>query len=295
MKVSRRGFLKLVGVATATAAVPSSALASGDSSKASGMLVDTTRCVGCRGCEVACSERNGLAHPERAGDPTVFDARRTPGTESYTVVNRSTERAKDGSPRFAKLSCMHCVEPACASACLARALDKTPEGPVVYHADRCLGCRYCMMACPFEIPRFEYEKSVPTIRKCHLCWGQADGPACAGVCPSGALKFGKREDLLDEAKQRVYQSPDRYVRHVYGEHEVGGTSVLYLSDVPFESLGLKQGLGTVGYPEFTKGALGIVPFVMTLWPPLLMGLYTFARSRGTQPATAPVGSEGGHD
>lgn len=219
MKVSRRGFLKLVGVATATAAVPSSALASGDSSKASGMLVDTTRCVGCRGCEVACSERNGLAHPERAGDPTVFDARRTPGTESYTVVNRSTERAKDGSPRFAKLSCMHCVEPACASACLARALDKTPEGPVVYHADRCLGCRYCMMACPYKARSFVHEavenqkthapRGKGTVESCTMCVHRVDAdraPACVEACGGigrGAMLFGDLADPSSEIAKRV--------------------------------------------------------------------------------------------
>jgi len=296
MKVSRRGFLKLAGVAGATAVVgaPSAANASsGTGVEPCGLLIDTTKCVGCRGCEVACSEQNGLPAPAET-TATTFDSKRGPTTEAYTAVTRSAEKGKDGGARFGKLQCMHCVEPACASACLARALDKTPEGPVVYHANRCLGCRYCMVACPFEIPRFEYDKSVPVIQKCQACYTRAEGPACVSACPSGALKFGKRADLLEEAKGRIYQNPDSYTHHVYGEHEVGGTSVLYLADVSFESFGLRKDLGNIGYPEFTKGALGIVPFVMTLWPPLLMGIYTFAKGREEKLATANA-SEAKHD
>ncbi len=184
--------------------------------------------------------------------------------------------------RYIKTQCMHCVEPACASACPAKALEKTAAGPIVYHGERCLGCRYCMMACPFEIPKFEYSKPIAYIKKCSFCAErQAAGlmPACAEVCPSGALQFGRREALLEEARKRIYDHPDDYVHHIYGEEEAGGTSWLYLSDTPFERLGLKADLSTTPYPALTDTALSAVPVVMTLWPPLLMGLYTFARER----------------
>jgi Fe-S-cluster-containing dehydrogenase component len=246
------------------------------------VLVDTTRCVGCRACEAACSESNGLPGPEMAGDDRVFDSRRDMGPDAFTVVNRYRPVAGGGDDRFVKTQCMHCLEPACASACPARALEKNAHGQVVYNGDRCLGCRYCMMACPFEVPRFEYAKAVPYVKKCTFCADrQAQGlpPACAEVCPSGALTFGRRAELLEEAKTRIYQNPGAYAHHVYGEHEAGGTSWLYISDVPLDQIGLRAGLMNRPYPDLTKTALAAVPVVMTLWPPLLMGLYTFSRRR----------------
>lgn len=300
MTISRRGFLKLAGLTGAAAAVggPGKALASAGSAEACGLLIDTTKCVGCRGCEIACADQNG--HDlERPGDRTIFDEKRQTTTNHFTTVNRAEVPGRDGSPRFAKTQCMHCLEPACASACLARALDKTPEGPVVYHPERCLGCRYCMMACPFEMPRFEYQKAVPVIQKCQACYGRPGGPACAEACPSGCLQFGKRAELLEIAKERIYQNPDKYLHHVYGEREAGGTSVLYLADVAFEKLGLKSPakLGDRGYPELTSGVLGVLPFVMTLWPPLLMGIHTFAKEREAKVAAekAADASEAEHD
>jgi Fe-S-cluster-containing dehydrogenase component len=188
---------------------------------------------------------------------------------------------------------MHCIDPACASACPARALEKSKAGPVTYNGSRCLGCRYCMMACPFEVPKFEYTKAVPYVKKCSFCAErQAQGlmPACAEVCPSGALTFGRRAALLEEARTRIYQNPDKYVHHIYGEHEAGGTSWLYLADVSFERLGLKQGLSTQPYPAYTETSLAAVPVVMTLWPPLLMGLYAFSKRRDEV-----AGKEDGHE
>jgi ferredoxin len=176
---------------------------------------------------------------------------------------------------------MHCVEPGCASACPVRALDKTPEGPVIYRGERCMGCRYCMVACPFEIPKYQYDKAVPLVRKCTFCaQRQAEGkkPACAEVCPSGALTFGKRGALLELAKIRVYREPEKYYHRIYGEHEAGGTDWLYISDVPFEKLAMKQ-VRDEPFPDKVQGALGAPPFVMTLWPPLLMGLWAFSKRR----------------
>jgi formate dehydrogenase iron-sulfur subunit len=297
MKLTRRAFLAANAVGTAAVVgleQPAQASAArGASTEARAILVDTTRCVGCRACEAACSEANGNAEPPMLGDDRVFDRHRDMEPQAYTVVNRYPAATPAGAAvRYVKTQCMHCVEPACASACPARALEKTDAGPVIYHGDRCLGCRYCMVACPFDGPRFEYTHAVPYVKKCMFCAErQAHGsmPACAEVCPSGALQFGTRETLLEEARARIYQNPSKYTHHIYGEHEAGGTSWLYISDVPLENLGLKAGLSTTPYPDLTKSALSTVPVVMTLWPPLLMGLYTFSQRRER------IGREGDRD
>jgi len=308
MKLSRRTFFRVnaAGAAALVAAPrPASAAAAVVSPEAQGVLVDTTRCVGCRACEAACAEANGLDEPVDAGSDIVFTRTRDTDQHTYTVVNRFSNPPAEpkGVPvRFLKKQCMHCLEPACVSACPARALEKSPAGPVTYTGSRCLGCRYCMVACPFDGPKFEYDKAVPYVRKCTFCASRlASGktPACTEVCPSGALQFGNRAELLEEARTRIYQHPDRYVHHIYGEHEAGGTSWLYISDVPLETLGLKSGLSTQPYSELTRTALSAVPVVMTLWPPLLMSLYTFARRRDSVAAREHVSiaradNEGGH-
>jgi len=295
MTLTRRTFLKAAGAAGAVSVVGSAAAAE-VSGAGSGVLVDTTLCVGCRGCEAACSEVNQLPEPAQAGAEAVFEQRRSTGPQVFTVVNRASEPSPQGETRYAKSQCLHCLDPACASACPVRALEKTPEGPVVYHRNRCMGCRYCMVACPFGIPKYEYDKALPYVRKCTFCAGrQAEGkpPACTEVCPSGALLFGERAQLLETARTRIYQNPDRYLHRIYGEQEAGGTSWLYLSDLPFESLGLPTGVANSSYPELTKGALSVVPMVMTLWPPLLMSLYTFAKNR-REPEAAGAQKEDHH-
>jgi formate dehydrogenase iron-sulfur subunit len=289
MKLSRRGFLRVAGITgTAAAGIGASRARAyaglerrGEGESA--MLVDTTMCAGCRGCEAACAEANALPAPPT--DEQVAKSRagglRDTGPEQFTVVNKAEEPAPNGDDRFAKRQCMHCIEPACASVCMVRALDKTPSGPVVYHGDRCLGCRYCMVACPFEVPKYQYDKVAPLVRKCTFCAGrQAEGkkPACAEVCPTGALTFGKRAALLELAKGRIYRNPEKYIHHVYGEHEAGGTDWLYISDVPFEKLAMRS-VRDEPYPDKVQGALSAPPFVMTLWPPLLMGLYAFSKRR----------------
>lgn len=286
MNVSRRAFLKLAGAAGASAlewTAPAPAAAGGvPADDAVGVLVDTTLCIGCRSCEAACSEANGLPEPAMFGEDAVFEKLRTTGPATYTVVNRYANPRDKGTPRFVKTQCLHCVQPACASACPVKALEKTPEGPVVYHADRCLGCRYCMVACPFGVPKFQYERAVPTVQKCSFCVGrqrQGKSPACVEACPAGTLTFGKRRELLETARTRIYQKPDQYVHAIYGEHEAGGTSWLYITDVPFEKLGLRTEVGTTAYPELTRSALSVVPLLLMVGPPFLMGLYEFSRSR----------------
>jgi formate dehydrogenase iron-sulfur subunit len=282
MRIGRRGFFKVAavtaGAAGATAAVAAGATETHGAVDGPSVLVDTTLCIGCRACEAACSETN--ANPPPPESDEVFAQPRETSIDAFTVVNR-TEK-EDGTKRYAKRQCMHCLSPGCASACPVRAMDKLPSGPVVYDPKACLGCRYCMIACPFEIPKYEYDSLTPRVRKCTFCADrQAKGlkPACTEVCPSGALAFGKRSEMLDAAKTRIYTNPSRYVHHVYGEHEVGGTSWLYLTDVEPEKLALKSNLPEKAIPDNVKGALSAPPFVMTLWPPLLMGLYVFSKRR----------------
>jgi formate dehydrogenase iron-sulfur subunit len=281
MNLTRRTFFKVTAIGAATVAGAGKAEASAGPASAEdarGVLVDTTKCVGCRACEAACAEANGLPAP--TGDQAIFDHTRSTDPRTYTVVNRY--KAGPQGERFIKRQCMHCVDAACASACPVRALEKTPGGPVTYTGSRCLGCRYCMLSCPFGIPQFEYDDPTPYVRKCNFCAErQAQGlmPACTEVCPSGALTFGKRSELLEEAKTRIYQNPTQYVHHIYGEEEAGGTSWLYISDVPLESLGMPAGLEKAPYPQLASTALGAVPMILTLWPPILMGLHAITKRR----------------
>jgi len=283
MKLNRRTFFKLAGTAGAVALAPAKAAATTDAAVLDagrrGVLVDTTKCIGCRACEAACAEANTLSGQIALDDAAAFAKPRKTDTASFTVVNKA---AVASPARFVKQQCMHCVEPACASACLARALDKTPAGPVVYHKDRCLGCRYCMVACPFDVPKYEYEKALPYVRKCTFCADRqekGEAPACTSVCPSGALTFGSRNALLDTARERLYAKDSTYVRHIYGENEVGGTSWMYITDIPLEKLGLPTEVGSYAYSSLTQASLAAVPFVLTLWPPLLMGIYSFSKRR----------------
>jgi Fe-S-cluster-containing dehydrogenase component len=283
MKIGRRGFFKVAavgagaaaaGAAGATGAVGAEAQA--QAADMPGVLVDTTLCVGCRGCEAACAEANG--NPPPAEGDEVLSKHRDTTESAYTVVNR----VEGVENRFAKKQCMHCISPACASACPVRAMDKKPEGPVTYDPSACLGCRYCMVACPFDVPKYEYASNTPRVRKCQFCAERQKvglRPACTEVCPSGALTFGRRNELLELAKTRIYTKPDKYVHHVYGEHEAGGTSWLYIGDVPLEKLALRNGVPEKEVPQLVAGALGAPPFVMTLWPPLLMGIYMFSKRR----------------
>lgn len=271
--MDRRGFLKIFGAAGATALVPGKARA--DSSAGDGdsysILIDTTRCVGCRGCEEICAETNGLPVPD-IDDESVFESERPTSETQWTVVNRyETEKGEV----FAKKQCMHCQEPACASACLTKAMYKTDDGPVIWRKSKCMGCRFCMVSCPFDVPKFEYNSAAPSIQKCRMCWErlqEGEQPACVENCPAEALTFGKRADLIREARRRIYDDPDTYNDHIYGEHEVGGTGVMYLASVPFAQLGFRDDLGTRSFPELTTDFLYGVPIVLTLWPSILWAI-----------------------
>ena len=240
-----------------------------------GVLVDTTRCIGCRACEVACSEEHGNYVPDVEHDGALEQIRDT-SDRQWTVVNRFET---DEGEVFVKKQCMHCWQPACAAACLTNAMFKTREGPVIWRSGKCMGCRYCMVSCPFDIPKFEYDEWNPKIHKCTMCAERlADGkkPACVEACPTDALMFGMKRDLMEIARVRIYNHPTRYVRQIYGENEVGGTGWLYLAAVPFDQLGFRTDLGTIPYPEFTRDFLYGVPVVLFGLPALLLALNLLA-------------------
>jgi formate dehydrogenase iron-sulfur subunit len=257
-----------------------------DNGKSKGVLVDLTRCIGCRGCQVACKSWN-----ERSVKPTVMYGNFTNppklNSECYTNI-RFVESESDKGPvwQFVKSQCMHCKDPACASACPASALIKTPEGPVTYYYERCLGCRYCMMACPFHIPKYEWEKTIfpfPWVRKCTFCADrQADGkvPACIKVCPTNVMFFGPLDEVKQEAEKRLKENPGKYVNHIYGKNEAGGTAWMYISAVPFAQLGFETDIPDKPHPDYTWSMLREIPYKVA---GLVVGLSLIAafRNRGS--------------
>lgn len=256
MSMNRRNFLKWMAAATTATAGASVAHAkTADPPKKIredhiGCLVDTTLCIGCRKCEEACNRSNQLPPPEKPfTDKWVFHKRRRPDDKKFTVVNSyqgapsPDQTSKEAT--FVKFQCMHCLDPACVSACIVGALTKSSDGPVIYDSDVCIGCRYCMVACPFQIPAYEYaEPLTPRVRKCTYCVCEENEtkaqPACAAACPVEAIVFGKRNELLELAHNRIKARPDRYVDHVYGEYEVGGTSWMYLAGRKHEEIDLAK-------------------------------------------------------
>lgn len=289
MKIHRRNFLKTIGAIGASTIIGSKSKAFAFEQFSGypdsyGMLVDTTLCVGCRSCEAACNEVNKLPPPKVPfEDRSVFEKIRRTDAQTYTVVNRYPNPKPGEPPIHVKKQCMHCNEPACASACLVNAFKKTSKGAVIYNKNVCIGCRYCMTACPFYIPAYEYnEPFSPEIKKCTMCYDRISKggiPACAEACPMEAITFGKRSDLIKLAGKKILENPKRYVDHIYGAHEVGGTSWLYLAGVPFEKIGFRTDVGTKPYPELTKGFLTMVPAVLVIWPALLGGFYMFTKHR----------------
>jgi Fe-S-cluster-containing dehydrogenase component len=272
--MDRRDFISFAGAVGSSLITGTAAAECPDRSQQQefvGVLCDVTRCIGCRSCEIACAEAHGLPVPEPATDGALESSRET-SPERWTVVNRYET---DAGPVYVKKQCMHCWQPACTTACLTNAMLKTHEGPVIWREDKCMGCRYCMVSCPFGIPKFEYHATNPRIQKCIMCWDRlqrGEIPACVAACPVDALMFGGRRQLMEIARVRIYNHPDDYHHQIYGEHEVGGTGWLYLSPVPFDQLGFRTDLGTTPYPEFTKGFLYSVPVVFLLAPTLMVAL-----------------------
>src|SRR5262245_5467731 len=254
MEIDRRSLLK--GLVTAGAALGASSgltMASSERRQAPegavGLLYDATRCIGCKTCVVACREANGLP-PERSSDG-LYDAPQDLSASTKNII----QLCRGGIElSFMKAQCMHCVDPACVGACMLGALKKRELGIVSWDGSRCVGCRYCQIACPFNIPKFEWSSTNPKIVKCELCrhlLAEGGIPACVRVCPRQAVIFGKRDELLAEAKRRIAASPETYVPKVYGEDDAGGTQVLYISHLPFEKLGLPD-LGTQPVPNLVR-------------------------------------------
>ncbi len=279
-------------------------------------LVDITKCIGCRACQVACKQWN-----DRVGEETEFQSElgfQNPATLSAKTLTLITfhelpdEKAPGGLHYlFTMRRCLHCLEPACASACPTTALTRQPDGPVTYDANKCIGCRYCEWACPWGVPTAEWDSLAPKIQKCTHCADRDDQPiplafngraptaeeskryrnnivvpACVKACPAEALLFGTRDDVLQEARNRIADHPEKYVDHLYGEKEAGGTSVVYLSSVPFAKLGFPD-VGSKPYPGFSSLAIHAVPPAVLALGALLGGTYAFLKRRAVAMATGP--------
>ncbi len=208
-----------------------------------GVLVDTTVCIGCRSCEWACKDAHSLeTDPLQSyqDNRSVFKDERRPSDKALTVVNEYNVSNNSNLPIDVKVQCMHCEDPACLSSCIVDAFTKHKDGTVTWDGDKCIGCRYCMVACPFQIPVFEYSKAIqPNIMKCDFCYDRTkEGllPACVEICPVEALTYGKRDELIAVAKSRIKVKPQKYIDHIYGEYEVGGTSWMYLSGIDYSKL-----------------------------------------------------------
>jgi formate dehydrogenase iron-sulfur subunit len=229
------------------------------------MLIDITMCVGCNSCQDACKRENKLpGGAETRLSPTAFTA-----LEEHNGVT-------------VRRLCQHCEAPTCASVCPVGAFTKTAEGPVIYDEAKCIGCRYCMQACPFQVPRYEWSSTYPSVRKCRFCYERVKNgqqTACAEACPTGATKFGSREEMIREAFSRIQAEPGKYVNRIYGQGEVGGTSILYITSIPFEQLGFRTRLGTAALPELTMSALSKIPAVVTVGGAFLAGIYWITNRR----------------
>jgi formate dehydrogenase iron-sulfur subunit len=242
------------------------------------ILNDVTRCTGCESCVDACKRTHDL--PVEDGPPRVGSAADGLTATRWTSIVRVRDDAR------VRKQCRHCLEPACVSACPVGALTRTAEGPVVYDKSVCMGCRYCMMACPFGVPRYDWASASPTIRKCVMCYeelrsGRLKEPACVSACPSQATLFGERDDVIAEAKRRIASRPDLYVPRIWGLQEVGGTRVLYVSHVSLAGLGWRdpEALGTEPLPELTWDALSKVPYEFFGMGGLMAGLYWIIERR----------------
>lgn len=253
-----------------------------------GMLIDTTRCIGCRGCQTACKSWNNLPGVKTSFSETGSNPRFLSSNDYTRIIFREVNQPSgDLGWYFIKRQCMHCNDPACASVCPVGALEKLASGPVIYHDDKCIGCRYCMMACPFQIPKFQWESAVPLIRKCTFCADrQAMGlqPSCSATCPTGALLFGERQDLVKEAWRRIGAFRDKYFPAVYGEKIAGGTAKIYLSGMSFGQLGLdrvgfRTDLGDEPQAVYGRDWMGKVPYVAMTAGGLTLGLYYLNRRR----------------
>ena len=243
METDRRSLLKGLAAAAAVTVVSTPAQAREKKvapTDAVGLLYDSSLCIGCKACVVKCKEAGDLPADVDGYGGGRYDA--PEGLNEYTRNVIQFAKSPDGQSSFVKKQCMHCVDPACVNACMMGALGKREFGIVSWENNKCIGCRYCQVACPFGVPQFQWSKTSPRIIKCELCrerLAENKLPACVEACPRKAVIFGRRDDLLAEAHRRIEEKPDFYVPKVYGEKDLGGTQVLYLSHIPFEDLGFR--------------------------------------------------------
>ena len=255
------------------------------------ILIDTTRCTGCEQCVAACKEENGKLQDNR--DMKDRPWRGQDAIDSLSSTRFCTILRRPGD-HYVRQQCRHCLDPACVSACLVGAMQKSPEGPVIYDEDLCMGCRYCLVACPYGIPRYDWDRAIPYVRKCTMCYENRlklkKVPACVEACPEEAAVFDERSELLNQARDRLDAEPDKYVQHIYGEHEVGGTSVLYISDIPLSFLGWQPASDTRKLPDLTWASLKKVPPVILAMGGLMGGIYWMVGRRMKMAAEAEVGT-----
>jgi len=242
MTMNRRTLLKGAAAVGAGAAVSTATTVEASTRPvappdAVGMLYDATRCIGCQACVTACKTANNL--PGNMYDPPK-------DLDGYTK-NIIKLYEDDGEKSYMKQQCMHCIDPGCVNACMIGAFKKREYGIVTWDKDRCIGCRYCQVACPYNVPKFQWDTAVPEIVKCELCnhmLARGEEPGCVQACPKEAVIYGTYEELLADARQRIADRPERYYPagdpQIFGDTEGGGTQVLYLADVAFEKLGLPE-------------------------------------------------------
>jgi formate dehydrogenase iron-sulfur subunit len=322
-KIDRRKFIKNAaitgGAVIGSSLIPITAEASSKHDPAEfnknwSVLFDATKCIGCRTCELACHTANKMKESEvDFTDLRVLETKRRTDESSNTVINRYYPYERDArmnnKPVHIKRQCMHCNTPACVSACIVAALRKTPEGPVYYEESACIGCRYCMIACQFQVPVYEFEKPLfPIVLKCTLCYDKDKDkkeekkndripeklPACVEACPQEAMMFGRREELLKIGHEKIRKNPETYDADIYGEHVLGGTSWLYLTPVPSEELGLPEHPDTPA-PQLSETIQhsvfkSIFPFAIPLFLYGMLGVLMWRNSR--QKNSSDDGEEG---
>lgn len=231
-----------------------------------GILIDTTLCVGCYECEKACAERWGFP----------YDA------EAHTLSSTANTAVLTVNDVYVPRMCMHCADPTCASVCPVGAFEKTPQGPVLYDADKCMGCRYCMQACPFDVPRYQWDSLNPKVTKCDMCHERilnGEKPACVESCPAEARIFGPLEEIIDIAKKRIAENPESYYQKIYGLKEAGGTSIIYLAAKPFEELALRTNLPDHPLPDLTWAIMSKIPNYVFWGATLLGGIWWITNRR----------------
>jgi formate dehydrogenase iron-sulfur subunit len=234
-----------------------------------GILFDTTLCIGCEACMDACHEAHNQPNTENY----------KLSSHNFTVVQNKTINDKD---IYYRRLCMHCEDPTCVSVCPVGAFEKTKEGPVIYDASKCMGCRYCLMACPFDVPKYEWNKIFPPVKKCDMCYQRIKNgqkPHCTEVCPTEASLFGEKDNLICIAKQRIKETPENYYPYIYGLQEAGGTSVLFISSVSLDKIDFKIDNYQDAFPKFTWNVMKEIPNVISLGGVSLYGLWWIINRR----------------